>query len=563
MSEPTDAAGPQETEEDEGDEAPEGGSRTVIARLARAMGLGSERLDRSDDVSRLSRHSWMAGLAGTAAVMGMGWLGSRRHVLERGWGFLRQDLLARCEQIWPQFFGPEGSGVDKNRVMVLVLLVTLLVMFLFELGIRLTVDRGSVLSIRKDWRSPAFLRECVTVYLAELGLLTFAMLVYRSVGEYGYRSGASPTPEGIGDRLAAFVKNLFFFPPADGGGGYYQPWFNIMGVVLHLYLVLGLPYVLLTRALQHDPRADRKQAAFTVIKAARYVAARLRLVSAPPPKVRAGKKDKRRRAAELALRLRPAWPFDKYDRTAMVGLLVKFFFVPLMTVFFCDQFFHLVKNYEFLLDAVPQRVPMRITTREMYDVCLSVIFSVDVGLAWAGYVASSRWIKNGMFSVEPTVLGWLVALLCYPPINRNFGLYFSTPGEHEFLSMDSKGAIIVFASFSIASFTLYTASTVCFGLRFSNLTHRGIITTGPYAIVRHPAYASKNFSWWCVMLPYAIYDAQKTHAYGTLLGHVVGLVALSSMYYWRAITEERHLRRDPEYRDYMKKVPWRFVPGLV
>jgi protein-S-isoprenylcysteine O-methyltransferase Ste14 len=101
-----------------------------------------------------------------------------------------------------------------------------------------------------------------------------------------------------------------------------------------------------------------------------------------------------------------------------------------------------------------------------------------------------------------------------------------------------------------------------FGLRFSNLTHRGIISTGPYAYVRHPAYAAKNFSWWCVMFPVALYQAGAQKSAAPLL-QVLGLVGLTFIYYMRARTEEKHLRKDPEYRAYMKKVPWRFIPGVV
>ena len=120
----------------------------------------------------------------------------------------------------------------------------------------------------------------------------------------------------------------------------------------------------------------------------------------------------------------------------------------------------------------------------------------------------------------------------------------------------------VFAIASILSFSVYTSATVMFGLRFSNLTHRGIVTTGPYALIRHPAYASKNFSWWCVMLPPVIWEVWTQKNATPLLG-VVGMVVQSTIYYWRAITEERHLMRDEEYRRYMKKVPYRFIPGVL
>ena len=38
-------------------------------------------------------------------------------------------------------------------------------------------------------------------------------------------------------------------------------------------------------------------------------------------------------------------------------------------------------------------------------------------------------------------------------------------------------------------------------VRFSNLTYRGVLTNGPYAFTRHPAYLSKNLFWWCASMP--------------------------------------------------------------
>ena len=40
---------------------------------------------------------------------------------------------------------------------------------------------------------------------------------------------------------------------------YYRPWLDLMPFFWTAYLWGGLPYVILTRALQHDPKADRKQ----------------------------------------------------------------------------------------------------------------------------------------------------------------------------------------------------------------------------------------------------------------------------------------------------------------
>lgn len=474
------AAAPTNTEPD-----PEAEAR---ARRAKKR----KRVWASPDISRLSKHSWMAGLAGAFTVLYMGYLAWSKDALKKGWGLRAGD-------------------VDQNLSMAFVLVVVAAVMLAVELIIRFQVDAGRVvkkspLVERGEWGR--FLGECLLVYAVELGLLTVVFGFYKVAGEYGWK--------------------------AQKGGGYYKPWFTLMPYIWDVYVYGGLPYILLTRALQHDAKSDKKQAAFVVMKAARMLAARLR-----------GDKSEKREK------------FDRFDKSSVLGLLVKFFFVPLMTVFFVDQFSHLVGNFGFLLGGARNGF----SVRDFHNVSYTIVFSVDVGLAWCGYVLSSRWIKNSIFSAEPTALGWLVAVLSYPPINRNFGLYFMTPGENVFFSLSSPRIVSLLAVMSALSFTVYTSATVAFGLRFSNLTHRGIITTGPYSIVRHPAYAAKNFSWWCVMFPVALYDVYKQGA-GALV-YVLGLVALSFIYYMRARTEEKHLMRDPEYRKYMKKVPYRFIPGVI
>jgi protein-S-isoprenylcysteine O-methyltransferase Ste14 len=78
-----------------------------------------------------------------------------------------------------------------------------------------------------------------------------------------------------------------------------------------------------------------------------------------------------------------------------------------------------------------------------------------------------------------------------------------------------------------------------------------VIDTGPYAVVRHPMYASALL--YLIGMP-------------LLLGSWYGLMAVPLFVLGlapRAVFEERLLRRDlPGYADYMSRVRYRLVPGV-
>ncbi|MDI1294771.1 MAG: isoprenylcysteine carboxylmethyltransferase family protein, partial [bacterium] len=93
---------------------------------------------------------------------------------------------------------------------------------------------------------------------------------------------------------------------------------------------------------------------------------------------------------------------------------------------------------------------------------------------------------------------------------------------------------------------LYAWATVAFGLRFSNLTHRGIVTHGPYRWTRHPAYLAKNLFWWFSALPFLTLTGSLTD----MVRNCAMLAITNAVYYWRAKTEEKHLSADSDYRAY-------------
>lgn len=91
---------------------------------------------------------------------------------------------------------------------------------------------------------------------------------------------------------------------------------------------------------------------------------------------------------------------------------------------------------------------------------------------------------------------------------------------------------------------VYVWATLVFGLRFSNLTHRGILTNGPFRFAKHPAYVFKNLSWWLISMPFLAGDPLDAIKFSLLL------VLVNMIYNFRAKMEERHLSRDPAYVEY-------------
>jgi protein-S-isoprenylcysteine O-methyltransferase Ste14 len=78
-----------------------------------------------------------------------------------------------------------------------------------------------------------------------------------------------------------------------------------------------------------------------------------------------------------------------------------------------------------------------------------------------------------------------------------------------------------------------------------------VISSGPYAVVRHPQYAGALL--YLVGIPLAL---------GSWLGLLV-FAAMVPFLIWRLLDEEKLLAKElPGYADYRHRVRWRLMPGL-
>jgi protein-S-isoprenylcysteine O-methyltransferase Ste14 len=180
---------------------------------------------------------------------------------------------------------------------------------------------------------------------------------------------------------------------------------------------------------------------------------------------------------------------------------------------------------------------------------ITLMFVIDVAFATVGYILTLRPLDAHIRSANPFMAAWTAALICYPPfIMMDDGRPFDyRPGTADWTHwMQGQPTLLAITGAVLVLLTaIYAWATVAFGLRFSNLTHRGILTHGPYALSRHPAYLAKNLFWWISTIPMLSTGTLVDAARATILLGVV-----SGIYYWRARTEERHLRLDPAYREY-------------
>lgn len=220
------------------------------------------------------------------------------------------------------------------------------------------------------------------------------------------------------------------------------------------------------------------------------------------------------------------------------GWLVKAFFLPLMAHFL----------YVEVGQFVNAKVGLESDFYAVYDQIIRLVLIADLIPACIGYAMTLKLFDNHIRSADDSFRGWFFCLVCYPPFwgALFYSHYLPYMESYNWASwLGGHPLRWLWAAMLVMSLVIYASASVCFGTRWSNLTYRGLMCQGPYAIVRHPAYFFKNISWWLIAVPFVVE--------GTVLDAVKQFcfcVGVSFVYYQRAITEERHLSRYPEYRNY-------------
>lgn len=239
------------------------------------------------------------------------------------------------------------------------------------------------------------------------------------------------------------------------------------------------------------------------------------------------------------LRRKPYW--NTHSRLGMLTILVKIFFAPIMVSWAMNNIFH-IKNLIFS--------HQQWNVYAINSFLVDIFILIDTSIFSVGYLLESRHLKNEIKSVDPTFLGWLVCLWCYPPFNSfSFKLF-----DYQLMDIAIKSypqwVHILLTCVITFLWGIFVWASMALGFKASNLTNRGIISSGPYSFVRHPAYAAKVLIW----IIQGVFFAQFTSGI---------LIAFAVIYILRAWTEERHLSLDADYIAYKNKVKWWFIPGVI
>jgi len=141
-----------------------------------------------------------------------------------------------------------------------------------------------------------------------------------------------------------------------------------------------------------------------------------------------------------------------------------------------------------------------------------------------------------------TMMG-VVAMLVFPALDHRFAWSPAPP----YVSL--AGDVLI--AFSFLSYYFVFKENSYGGSTIEVVEGQKVISTGPYALVRHPMYAGVLFM--CIGVPLAL---------GSWWGLTV-VALITPVLIWRILDEEKLLKKDlPGYSEYVQKVRYRLVPYI-
>jgi protein-S-isoprenylcysteine O-methyltransferase Ste14 len=185
---------------------------------------------------------------------------------------------------------------------------------------------------------------------------------------------------------------------------------------------------------------------------------------------------------------------------------------------------------------------------------LYLAFAVPVGIwlfrANPGLLAERiDWSKRAPKAWDRALLAGLVPLfvLTYVLAGLDFRLGWSSVPP----ALRAAAFVVVAAFYPLLFFVLRENAFLKRVVEVSPQAGHRVVTTGPYAFVRHPMYA--GYVWWLLAVPLAL---------GSLPALVPAILIAAGVVV-RTVLEDRTLHAElPGYPEYAARVRWRLLPGV-
>jgi protein-S-isoprenylcysteine O-methyltransferase Ste14 len=176
-----------------------------------------------------------------------------------------------------------------------------------------------------------------------------------------------------------------------------------------------------------------------------------------------------------------------------------------------------------------------------------VVTFVHTGRVVGAGLAATELITAILFLVRRTPMvstnrpsDWAVAVIgCFGSLLARPGGAHSVPGDAVGLGLQVAGLAVVLVCL--------VAMGRSFGVVPAN---RGIVSSGPYRVIRHPLYAA-------YVIEQVGYILQSVRPWNIALFAAVWACQVA-----RIRAEERVLGQDPSYQTFRQTTPYRLVPGL-
>jgi protein-S-isoprenylcysteine O-methyltransferase Ste14 len=311
---------------------------------------------------------------------------------------------------------------------------------------------------------------------------------------------------------------------------FFKPNLDFFKKLLFIYSIAGLPYFLITLRYKSSSTEDFYDPAIRIIHMFKQIS--LRTLRGD-------------RAGSIFLVLK-----KKYNRKVLLNLIMRTYFIPVMVS-------QISSNMSYSLN-LTHSYQLNSNLLTLLMLLSSLIWLTDATNASLAYCMESRWIENRTRSIDLTLSGWMVCLFCYPPLNGITSFLF--PFAPNVVSNDPGSLIYTNMTFfytvkilQVSLLALHVYIDLSLGPSVANITFKKLQTKGLYGIVRHPGTVTKLFFWLITSSFYRGFWSTRI---------ILGQLGWSIIYILRALTEERHLSHHSEYKEYKKKVKYRFIPGL-